>query len=91
MEIAITDELGDAGRKPIVVAAPIEDRDLVSARQCVADLKRAGEPGAAEDEEVQRLGGARSRYAAAHAKGERAAGECGVTQEFATIGHDHLP
>src|SRR6476469_7864138 len=36
--------------------SPVKDRDLVSAAEGITDLKRAGKPGAAQNENTHRLG-----------------------------------
>jgi len=51
--VAITDELDDLARPRARAAAAIEEGDLVAARERVGHLVRAGEPGAAEDEDAQ--------------------------------------
>ena len=56
LAVAIADQLLDAFRQFARMRfAAIENRDLVSARERITDLKRPGETGAAEDQNAQRF------------------------------------
>ena len=55
--VAVAEQLLDRAGPGLLLAAAVEDGDLVPAGQRVADLVRADEAGAAQDQQAHRLQG----------------------------------